>query len=213
MSDGKKGQPYFLATSLSVGLVFALGVYSATAVEPVVADAACHLDQMPRPVGQTIVVIDQTEIDQAADGLNENNRRWINTIVDLAGVQEGQASNFSAPRERITVLLASQDGGELVRVFAGCPPTFSSAEFKQMEEASKGIQSKLDIFLGRDARSRAAAEQKGFRVSLLGALVQLARTAPKQPSDEGTAPILLDSFASIRCGRHLHLGPSYIDQR
>jgi hypothetical protein len=94
--------------------------------------------------------------------------------------------------------LAPQDGGEFVRVFAGCPPTFSTAEFKQMDDASKGIQNKLDMFLGRDARSRANADQKNFRVALLGALVQLTQqSAARQGSDDSQNVPLLDSLGSI----------------
>src|SRR5712672_824802 len=87
---------------------FAVGVLSsAHAAETVVAEEACTSEGFSRPLRQTIVVIDELAIEPWTNGeMSDGNRRWINAVIGLAGVQEGQRNENAAPRERITVLLA-----------------------------------------------------------------------------------------------------------
>jgi hypothetical protein len=156
-----------------------IGVYIAVAVllpvhaaETVVAEDACTLEGFSRPLRQTIAVIDELAIEPWTHGeISDANRRWINAVIGLAGVQEGQRTETAAPRERITVLLARANGSDLVRVFTGCPPTFSRDEFEKLDAQSTGLARAFNAWLGKDPRSRVEAGQKAFRISLLGALV------------------------------------------
>src|SRR6266550_355042 len=167
-----------------IGFAFAVGVLSsAHAAETVVAEEACTLEGFSRPLRQTIAVIDELAIEAWATGeMSDGNRRWINALVGLARVQEGQRNENAAPRERITVLLARANGSDLVRVFTGCPPTFSREEFDRLDASSTGLKRAFNEWLGKDPRSRVEADQKAFRVKLLSALVQLTKDAVKTKS-------------------------------
>ena len=169
---------------VAVGLLIAL---PAAALEAIVADSACRAEGLARPLRQTIVVVDQATVEsKTGSDVGDINRRWIGTIVTLAGVQEGQNTVVSMPRERLTVLVAMQDGTDLARVFTGCPPTYSQDELAELEKSNQGLSGQLRIFVGRDPRSRVEAEQKAFRATLLEALVQVARLPSVKPG--ATAP-------------------------
>jgi len=186
-----------------IGLAFAVGVLSwAHATETVVSEEACTLEGFSRPLRQTIVVIDELAIEPWTNGeMSDGNRRWINAVIGLAGVQEGQRNENAAPRERITVLLARVNGSDLVRVFIGCPPTFSREEFDRLDVSSTGLKRAFNEWLGKDPRSRVEADQKAFRLRLLGALVQLTKDAVKTKSTESAFLSLLPDL-----GRSFDLG-------
>jgi hypothetical protein len=185
------------------GLAFAAGVLSsAHAAETVVAEEACTLEGFSRPLRQTIAVIDEAAIEAWTTGeMSDANRRWLNALVGLAGVQEGQRNENAAPRERITVLLARANGSDLVRVFTGCPPTFSREEVERLDANNTGLKRAFNEWLGKDPRSRVEAEQKAFRVKFLGALVQLTKDAVKTKSTESDFLSLLPDV-----GRSFDLG-------
>lgn len=174
----------------------------ASATETVVAEEACNLEGFTRPLRQTIVVIDELAVEPWTGGdMSDGNRRWINAIVDLAGVQEAQRNANAAPRERLTVLFARGNGSDLVRVFTGCAPTFSREELDKLDAQSTGFSRKFAEWLGKDPRSRAEADQKAFRIKLLGALVQLT----KEPS---SAKLKESEFLSLlpEVGRNIDVG-------
>jgi hypothetical protein len=151
---------------------------------------------------QTIAVIDELAIEPWTHGeISDANRRWINAVIGLAGVQEGQRTETAAPRERITVLLARANGSDLVRVFTGCPPTFSRDEFEKLDAQSTGLARAFNAWLGKDPRSRVEAGQKAFRISLLGALVQLTKATVKTKTTESNfLSVLPDVGRSIDLG-------------
>src|SRR5262249_21133442 len=145
----------------SVVLTFMVGVTDVFAVETVIADQLCRLEAFSRPLRQTIVVIDQAAVEPRATGdVGEMNRRWINKILAIAGVQEGQPSTISAPRERISVVVAREDGTDLIRVFSGCSPTYSQAELAELKRSSGGITGQLERFFGRDVEHKIDADKK-----------------------------------------------------
>jgi hypothetical protein len=165
----------------------------AIALQTFVSEEACRLHEYPRPLRQTLVVIDQSVFEKS--GMSDSNEagRWINrTIVTLAGVQEGQAGIISAPRERLTLLLALRDGSDLVRLFTGCPPTYSQTEMSDMEKSETGFGGQLRRFIGRDLISRIEKEKQAFRTALLGSLVQVTKPGALK-SGIGTEEGSLDS--------------------
>jgi hypothetical protein len=190
-------------TQALVGVVLAVaGLLPTHAAETVAAEEACTLEGFSRPLRQTIAVIDELAIEPWTDGqMSDSNRRWINAVVGLAGVQEGQRNESAAPRERITVLLGRANGSDLVRVFTGCPPTFSREEFERLDANSTDFKRAFNAWLGKDPRSRVEADQKAFRVNLLGALVQLTKDAAKAKSSESN---FLSLLADV--GRSIDLG-------
>src|SRR4051812_28948421 len=150
------------------GLVFVgtlgLGLSSiAQGAEPVVAEEFCNVEGLPRPLRQTIIVIDQMAVEPWVSGdISENNRRWINEIVTLAGVQGGQHSSTTAPRERISISLGKASGLDLVRAFTGCPPTYSQEEIAKLTAGGGGLGRRFEEWLGKDPKSRIEADQKAF---------------------------------------------------
>jgi len=191
--------------NVKVLIAFVLVVWFLTpthAAETVVAEESCNLEGFSRPLRQTIIVLDELAVEPfTSDEISEGNLRWIRSIVSLVGVQEAQRNQNAAPRERITVLLARANGSDLVRMFTGCPPTFSREEADKLDANSTGISRKFDEWLGKDPRSRIEADQRGFRTKLLGALVQLTKEAPKAKLRESNFISLLPEV-----GRSFDLG-------
>jgi hypothetical protein len=186
----------------TVGFLISLLFAShASALETVVADRACHLDGLIRPLRQTIVVIDQSSIIQigAGDNIGAANRIWLNAILTIAGVQEGQASVISAPRERVTVIVAREDGGDLIRVFTGCAPTYSQDEIAEMKKSSVGLKGGIDWFVGRGVETRIENERNSFRSQLTSALAELPKMSrPKSSiSSESFTPPFLGAFSLL----------------
>jgi hypothetical protein len=133
----------------------AAGSTSSSALETATFDAPCRIEGMSRPLRQTIIMLDQSAIEPKPSGdVGEVNRRWINKILSIAGVQDGQSSIISAPRERISVVLATQDGSDLVRVFNGCSPTYSANELTELRKSSSGVTGQLERFFGKDVDNR-----------------------------------------------------------
>jgi hypothetical protein len=186
-----------------ITFIFAVWVVvPAQAAETVVAEEFCHSEGFTRPLRQTIVVLDEMTVEPWTSGeMSEGNRRWMNAAISLAGVEEAQRDKNAAPRERITVLLARANGSDLVRVFTGCPPTFSREEMEKLDASTAGARRMFDEWLGKDPRSRVEADQKAFRIKLLGALVQLTKEAVKAKSPESNFLSLLPAV-----GRTLDLG-------
>lgn len=172
------------------------------AAETVVAEESCNLEGFSRPLRQTIVVLDELAVEPSSSGpISEGNLRWIRAIVSLAGVLEGQANENAAARERISILLARANGSDLVRLFTGCPPTFSREEADKLDANSTGFGRKFDEWLGKDPRSRIEADQKAFRTKLLKTLVQLTQETPKAKPAESNFLALLPEL-----GRSFDLG-------
>ena len=186
-----------------ITIVFVFCILTPTyAAETVVAEEFCNLEGFSRPLRQTIVVLDELAIEPfAGDEISQGNLRWIRAIVSLAGVQEGQTNENAAPRERISILLARANGSDLVRVFTGCPPTYSREEANKLDASSTGISREFNEWLGKDPRSRIEADQKEFRTKLLATLVQLTKEAPKPKPAESNFISLLPEV-----GRSFDLG-------
>lgn len=181
-------------------LVGTLYAHKASALETIVADGACHLEGLVRPLRQTIVVIDQSSIvPTAAVDIGSANRIWLNAILTIGGVQETQASVISAPRERLTVILAREDGGDLLRVFTGCSPTYSQNEIAEMKKSSTGLKGGVDWFLGRSVQARIENEEKSFRSRLTEALAELPKMSrPKSAAATDTStPSFLGAFSLL----------------
>lgn len=190
-----------IALALIIPIFFGL-IDWARAAETVVSEESCNLEGFTRPLRQTIVVIDESAVESWIGGdMSDGNRRWINAIIELAGVQDAQQNADAAPRERLTVLFARSDGSDLVRVFVGCPPTFSREELERLDTQSTGFSRTFDEWLGKDPRSRVEADQKAFRVKLLGALVELTKETSNTKLKES------NFFASLPAvGRNIDIG-------
>ena len=141
----------------------------------VVADLACRKDGSPRPLRQTIVIIDEAAIEPRLNGkVNDTNLRINTEILTIAGMLDKQNAVVSAPRERLTILFAREDGKDLMRVFTGCAPTYTDDEVVNMEKSYSDVERKLNWFFGSSAAARIEKEKLAFRSSLLKTMVELA---------------------------------------
>jgi hypothetical protein len=178
---------------LSIGMasliVAILEAAPTVAFETVIVNGSCTVEGLARPLRQTLVLIDQAAIEpKPAGDVGEVNRRWINRVLSIAGVQDGQPSTIAAPRERISVVVAMQDGSDLIRAFSGCSPTYSSSEITELQKSTSPIKQQLDRFLGRNIENRIEAERKSFRSKLTGALAELSKMPRSTATgDEGTS--------------------------
>jgi hypothetical protein len=159
------------------------------ALEVTVSEAACRIEGLARPLRQTVVLIDQSAIEPtSALNVGEANRRWIGKILAIAGVQEGQSGILSAPRERLTVVVAQEDGRDLIRVFTGCAPTFSQGEITEMKKSSSGWRGQFERFWGKDVESRIENDQKAYRSKLTAALAELPKRPAKKVMERQASP-------------------------
>ena len=71
----------------AIGLAFLAAVMSsAHAAETRVIEESCTLEGFPRPLRQTIAVIDELAVEPWTSGeISDANRRWINAVISLAG--------------------------------------------------------------------------------------------------------------------------------
>ena len=188
-----------LATLIATLVLVAGG--AASAIETVAVEDSCSIEGYARSLRQTIVVIDEMAVQpNATGGMTDANRRWLNAVVTLAGVQEGQHNTSATPRERVTVLFVKANGTDVVRVFTGCPPTFSPEEFDRQLSGGGGIGRKFEEWLGKDPRSRIEAEKKAFRTKLLSALVQLTKENSKKSTSSNFLALLPEIGRSFDVG-------------
>lgn len=146
------------------------------AFDTVVADASCRVEGFPRPLRQTIIIVDEAGIEPFVTGkASESNRRINRAILGIAGVLDGQAEGISAPRERLTILFAREDGSDLIRAFTGCPPVYSKDELHKLEATDSGIFGQFWKFLGRDARANVEKAKQAFQSSILQTMIELAK--------------------------------------
>jgi hypothetical protein len=170
-------------TFLLSALVIASFCSEATAFETVISEAPCRLAGFARPLRQTVVIIDEDAVETPTGGKpSEVNRRVNRAVLSMAGVLDGQTGMLSAPRERVTVLMARQDGSDLVRVFSGCPPLYSQDEIAQIEKDSSSATGQLWKFIGRDARSQIEKDRNAFQSSLLQAIVEATKLKSQKPA-------------------------------
>jgi hypothetical protein len=176
-----------IAIAVAILIISMLGSGPAVPLETVVVDSSCRVEGLARPLRQTIVLIDQAAIESKPAGdVGEINRRWINRVLSIAGVQEGQPSTIVAPRERISVVVARQDGSDLIRAFSGCSPTYSSSEITELKKLSLGIKGQVDRFFGRDIENRIDSERKSFRSKLTSALAEVTKiSGSARAGDDG----------------------------
>ena len=170
-----------------IGLLTSLLAWAAPAraIETIVDDEACRSEGLPRPLRQTLILIDQSIIESAPTGdVGDNNRKWINKVLSIAGVQEGQTASIAAPRERLSVVVAREDGGDLVRIFTGCSPTYSQAEVSELKRARGGLKGSLQWFIGADIEHQIEGDQKKFRSKLTEALANLPKLRRSKNEDQ-----------------------------
>ena len=180
---------YLGVVVLSVVLAETQQVDKSLAFDTIVSESSCRTEGFARPLRQTIVILDEAAIDAFGSGpVSEANRRVNRTILSLAGVMEGQTATVSAPRERITLFFAREDGKDLIRAFTGCPPTYSQDEIARIDKAGSGIQGELMKFIGHDARAQIETQKLAFESSLLQTMTGLSKIRNPEVNGQDRGP-------------------------
>lgn len=154
----------------------------------------CSLKGLTPALRQTFIVLDErtlAPITQAAEfgAKNAVVRDAVMMFSDPASAIEG---GRSAPRERITLLVAPADGSAPRQIFTGCLPGLSADERAAL---AKG-ESKMDTFFTGGMASKLEESANDFRAAVAGAMVRAAQAIPAQPPANGTETTLFGSLAA-----------------
>lgn len=153
---------------LAALLAFSAPVAAAPAYDAVRQEQACPREREPRPLRQTVVVLDEAMVSGSA----EANQLWKRIVVEAADARE-VGNGTLGPRERLTLLVARRDGSEVVPLFVGCSPNLPAEEAAR----ARGADSAMDRFLGNDSESRQKKSRDVFAGGLARALAQVAARA------------------------------------
>lgn len=161
--------PARLASLLAACLAgLAASAAAAPAYEAVRQEQACPREREPRPLRQTVLVLDEAVVSGSA----EANQLWKRMVVEAADAREVGTGTL-APRERFTLLVARRDGSEVVTLFTGCSPNLAGDEAAR----ARGADTAVERFFGNDSESRQKKSRETFAGGLARALAQVAARA------------------------------------
>lgn len=136
----------------------------------------CSIAGLGAPLRQTFVVIDASvvsPVEEAAE-FSTLNADLRDVVMAFANPGAALDAGRSAPRERITLLVAQNDGSAPRQAFTGCLPGFSSEERATMGAG----ESKVSSFFTGGFQQDLADDVEQFRAMVAGALIQTARSVP-----------------------------------
>lgn len=156
-----------------------------SATESIRAEQACAIRELPGPLRQTVILIDEASLRRAADAaaLRELNRELVDAVGVFADASAAVGNGTLAPRERVSLMLAPADGGGARVLFSGCAPALTVEERQRLE----GQSGWGEDFTSSGAEDRIDAMAQQYRTGLLGALLRAGQQAPEAqppaPSD------------------------------
>lgn len=143
--------------------------------------AYCALDGFEPSLRETFVIIDEARLApaQTAEEFVANNGPLRDLLITLGDVERAMLSGVIDRRERITLLLAPEDGGTPELLFTGCAPGFADQE----RAAAMASESTAERFFtgGRQQELEEAADRFRGRVLAAGVLAARARTESEAP--------------------------------
>ncbi|WP_232629203.1 hypothetical protein [Methylobacterium sp. Leaf118] len=152
-----------LALGLAAPCAAAPGGYDAMRQE-----AACPRDREPKPLRQTVIVLDEAIV----EAKSEANALWKRIVVEAADAREVGTGTLS-PRERLTLLVARRDGSEMLPLFVGCSPNLPAEEI----ERARAADTQWQVFTGDDSGARHKKTREAFANGLARAMAQIAKRA------------------------------------
>jgi len=158
---------------------------SASTAESIRAEEACAIRDLPVPMRQTVIMIDEASLRRAPDAaaLRESNRELVEAVSAFADASAAVGNGTLSPRERVSLVLAPADGGGARVLFSGCAPALTVDERQRLE----GQSSWGEDFTSSGAEDRIDAMALQYRTGLLGALLRAGQQAPEAqppaPSD------------------------------
>lgn len=191
-----------IAVALGLGLAVLSG--PAFALNAATVDEYCQLEDMPRALRQTLVVIDgRLMVPETPDAdPDDANLSWRRFAVGYLDASQRDINTRLDPRERVTVVAANADGSGTTVLFSGCVPTFSVEE----ADAMRAGDSSIGKFFGSSWQSRHEDMAKDFsRAAQRGLREVTHQLPPAKPAGEPFADGSLVS--SLR--RSVTLDPAY----
>lgn len=145
------------------------------AVAQVRSESFCNLKGFDAPLRQTVLVLDGAHVGPEPDkSVSEANRVWRSFIGRFLDIESGFAEQSFLPRERVTLLVANDDGSGVSEVFSGCLPFYSEAEKQALKLGT------LEVFLGRGAIADAKKEGGKVRTALALGMAGIAQKKSAQ---------------------------------
>jgi hypothetical protein len=156
-------------------------------------ESYCTVPGLSAPLRQTVLVIDEQSVTRAEqpEQIRTANPALFQLVTTLGDPQLSLQVGSMAPRERLTIYVAPQDGGALKLAFTGCVPGFSVDEKRSLEHVQSAASKMSDSFFSKGPVQQAGREGDTFRTALLGALVNVASMAP---GAKPAAPLMQRSF-------------------
>ncbi len=140
----------------------------------------CAVPDMAVSLRHTFIVLDEAMIvaTQSAEDFAQKNQTMRDVVMGLADPLGAIEQGRTSARERITLLVAPQDGSSTKQLFTGCVPGLTA---RDRELLASGQSSTSKFFSGsaEDKFLEGAAE---FRTVMVGALIQGARAKPSTAS-------------------------------
>lgn len=136
-------------------------------------DDFCDMDGYTNALRQTVVVVDGRLVKSEKEGgIDSANRPWREFIANLLNAEDPSIQQRFAPRERVTIAVAENDGSGTRNIFTGCLPTYSKEE--KREDAKKDTA--WGDFLGGGLNAKLRKEADAFRQAMLVSLAEGAKT-------------------------------------
>jgi len=168
----------------------------------VVREEYCNWRNLPAPLRQTVVVVDERSLVRSAERqpIRETNPQLFDLLSGLGNPAIAIRSGAMAARERLIVYVAPVSGSAPQMIFSGCLPGVTDEEQASIDGGQSGVQNRSDEFFGHRAQQDAEDDQTAFYSALLGALSQAATRRSEQsgrggPFADGS---LLESLTSVR---------------
>lgn len=146
----------------------ATGAAAQTGYEAVRQESACPREKEPKPLRQTVVVLDEAMV----EAKSEANALWKRIVVEAADARDVGTGTL-APRERLTLLVARRDGSEMLPLFVGCSPNLPAEEI----ERARAADTQWQVFTGGDSGARLKKTREAFSNGLARAMAQVAKRA------------------------------------
>lgn len=148
-------------------------------------DAACDLPELPAPVRQTLLILDEAQVVPETDQNNApGNAAWRSFLGNLLPEDSAALERHFLPREHLSIVLARRDGAGLRTIFSGCVPFFSGEETRTVRQRA-GAKRWVDSFFGLGPLADARKNMAMFRARLSGAVKNALQPSMLSPAGAG----------------------------
>ena len=156
----------------------------------------CELAGLPKPMRQTIILLDSRAVASSADAAEfaTKNRAIRDLIMSVVDPDQATSSGVTAPRERVTIGVLPSDGSPAILAFTGCLPGMTPDEL----QAARDQVGALKEWTTGDVETKLSDLKDGFRKSMLAGLMSVAGKADGSSGAESGQVEQAKLFESLR---------------